>query len=308
MALADQSLVKVEETADGEPRFRLLDTIREYAAERLEADGEADLIQRRHRDWYVALVDRGGRRAVGRRPAALARPARARARRHPGRPRPGRRGAGSAGRDRRRVLDVAVLAEARPPGRGAPTARGDGGGAVVARRPAPARQARWRPSAGRCWWQGDPRRWRRAIEEALEIWQTIGDEAEIANAYYNASFTYAVHVGFGAGGRRRRRPDRAALPRDGARHLPPDRRQARRGNALWGLGNYHYFRRCPGNGEEQFRETLTIFGEVGDRTMEAWALHMLGTVAAAQRARRRGAGATSRTRSATSMPPVTRRA
>ena len=37
MALVDQSLVRVEETADGEPRFRLLDTIREYAAERLEA-------------------------------------------------------------------------------------------------------------------------------------------------------------------------------------------------------------------------------------------------------------------------------
>ena len=49
------------------------------------------------------------------------------------------------------------------------------------------------------------------------------------------------------------------------------------GNALWGLGNYRYFRKYPGNGEEQFRETLTIFGEVGDLTMEAWALHMLGT-------------------------------
>ena len=58
MALVDQSLIKVEETADGEPRFRLLDTIREYAAERLEADGEADLIRDRHRDWYVALVER----------------------------------------------------------------------------------------------------------------------------------------------------------------------------------------------------------------------------------------------------------
>ena len=35
--------------------------------------------------------------------------------------------------------------------------------------------------------------------------------------------------------------------------------------------------RAPGNGDEQFRETLRIFGEVGDRTMEAWGLHMLGT-------------------------------
>ena len=46
---------------------------------------------------------------------------------------------------------------------------------------------------------------------------------------------------------------------------------------MWGLGNYRYFRKLPGNGEDQFRETLTIFGEVGDLTMEAWALHMLGT-------------------------------
>ena len=58
MALVDQSLVKVEEMADGEPRFRLLDTIRAYAAEQLEASGELSLIQERHRDWYVALVER----------------------------------------------------------------------------------------------------------------------------------------------------------------------------------------------------------------------------------------------------------
>ena len=70
----------------------------------------------------------GGRRAVRARPAALARPARARARRHPRRPRPRGRGARPAGRDRGRLLDVALLAEARPPGRSAPTARGDGVG------------------------------------------------------------------------------------------------------------------------------------------------------------------------------------
>ena len=49
------------------------------------------------------------------------------------------------------------------------------------------------------------------------------------------------------------------------------------GNAVWGLGNYLYFRAMPGNGVDQFRETLTIFREVGDLTMEAWGLHMLGT-------------------------------
>src|SRR4029079_519179 len=65
MALVDQSLVKVEETAGGETRFRLLDTIREYAAERLEADGETDLIRARHRDWYVALAPRAAAELPG---------------------------------------------------------------------------------------------------------------------------------------------------------------------------------------------------------------------------------------------------
>ena len=56
-ALADQSLVRVDETVDGEPRVRLLDTIREYAAERLAERDEAGAILARHRDWYMALAE-----------------------------------------------------------------------------------------------------------------------------------------------------------------------------------------------------------------------------------------------------------
>ncbi len=130
---------------------------------------------------------------------------------------------------------------------------------------------------GTCWWQGDLPAMTPRYREALEIWQTLDDEAELANAYYNASFTYAVNVGFGPA-------DDADDDQTGLLYLEQARDIFRRigdrrgeGNAVWGLGNYLYFRRAPGNGEEQFRETLTIFGEVGDRTMEAWALHMLGT-------------------------------
>ena len=116
-------------------------------------------------------------------------------------------------------------------------------------------------------------------EEALEIWQSLDDdEAELANAYYNASFTYAV-TPLGRVRRTNADPDHIGLryleqARDIFRRIG-DRRGE--GNAVWGLGNYLYFRAMPGNGVDQFRETLTIFREVGDLTMEAWGLHMLGT-------------------------------
>ncbi|MEZ0239549.1 MAG: hypothetical protein ACAH65_02010, partial [Chloroflexota bacterium] len=47
-------------------------------------------------------------------------------------------------------------------------------------------------------------------------------------------------------------------------------------NALWALGNYHYFHEDSGSGVVDVGAALQIFREVGDRTMEAWSLHMLG--------------------------------
>jgi predicted ATPase len=42
----------------GEPRFVLLETLREYAAERLEAAGEAAAVGRRHAAYFLALAER----------------------------------------------------------------------------------------------------------------------------------------------------------------------------------------------------------------------------------------------------------
>jgi predicted ATPase/DNA-binding SARP family transcriptional activator len=54
--LIDKSLVHVEE-GPGDRRYRLLETVRQYAAERLEEDGEREVFERRHRDWYVELAE-----------------------------------------------------------------------------------------------------------------------------------------------------------------------------------------------------------------------------------------------------------
>jgi len=55
--LVDKSLV-IPQTMDGEARFRLLETIREYARLKLETAGAAGEIRLRHRDWYLALSER----------------------------------------------------------------------------------------------------------------------------------------------------------------------------------------------------------------------------------------------------------
>jgi predicted ATPase/DNA-binding CsgD family transcriptional regulator len=57
ISLIDKSLVVLDGEAAGDARYRLLDTIREYAAERLDAAGEKDALSLRQRDCILALVE-----------------------------------------------------------------------------------------------------------------------------------------------------------------------------------------------------------------------------------------------------------
>jgi tetratricopeptide (TPR) repeat protein len=56
-ALVDKSLVRQIEGPDGEPRFAMLETIREYASERLAVSGEAEAVRRRHAEYHLALAE-----------------------------------------------------------------------------------------------------------------------------------------------------------------------------------------------------------------------------------------------------------
>ena len=53
--LVDRSLVVAEPGTSGSFRYRLLETIREYAADRLDQSGDREALSRRHRAWYLAL-------------------------------------------------------------------------------------------------------------------------------------------------------------------------------------------------------------------------------------------------------------
>jgi DNA-binding CsgD family transcriptional regulator/tetratricopeptide (TPR) repeat protein len=63
--LVDQSLLRQSEGPEGEPRFGMLETIREYAAERLEASGEAEAVRRRHAEYYLALAEQAAPELLG---------------------------------------------------------------------------------------------------------------------------------------------------------------------------------------------------------------------------------------------------
>ena len=56
-SLLDKSLLRQEEGPEGEPRFVMLETIHEYARERLQESGEEQEIKRLHAEFFLALAE-----------------------------------------------------------------------------------------------------------------------------------------------------------------------------------------------------------------------------------------------------------
>jgi predicted ATPase/DNA-binding CsgD family transcriptional regulator len=55
--LVEHNLVRRDTMPDGEPRLRMLETVREFALEELDASGEAEAIRRRHALTWVAVAE-----------------------------------------------------------------------------------------------------------------------------------------------------------------------------------------------------------------------------------------------------------
>jgi tetratricopeptide (TPR) repeat protein len=60
LRLVDKSMVTVDRAAGGQTRYRLLETIRDYAAERLEEVGEGEAVRARHAGWCRELAEASG--------------------------------------------------------------------------------------------------------------------------------------------------------------------------------------------------------------------------------------------------------
>jgi len=273
--LADQSLIRGVDSA-GDPRFHLLDTIRAYAAEQLASRGEAAELAARHSAWFLALAQRVAPEL--------------------------------SGEDQRRHLDElerehdnirAILDRATAAG-DAPLAIGlafaiwrfwqkrghlsearrrlDEMAAAPWSKPDPLLRARLMEALGGvAWWQFDIAAMRPAYSEAVALWRSLDDRSELANALYNSSFAFSVpdEPGTAAealdptGEGQRARAEALGIYRE----LGDRRGEA---NVLWGSGQSKYFANVADSGAADFLAALEGFQAVGDQTMEAWSLHMLG--------------------------------
>jgi predicted ATPase len=62
-ALIDKSLVTLEGELDGNARYRLLDTIRQYAKDKLTARDEEPAVRLRHRDYLLSMAEQSAAQA-----------------------------------------------------------------------------------------------------------------------------------------------------------------------------------------------------------------------------------------------------
>ena len=266
--LVDQSLVRQEE-ADGEPRFAMLFTIREFALERLAASDEATAVAERHAAVYLALAEASA--------------------------------PGLTGTDQKRLLDRLGLENGNL--RAALTWSIEHDDAETALRLGYALWRFWQmrgmllegadwlerilalPEAeaypgerakaleaagGVAYWRAQMPIALKYYEASLELCRSIGDRAAIANALYNLGFPTLVDGS-------RVQTSRVAFEESLAiaRELGDKAFIAR---VLWGLGNAHYFAEESEAARDVLTEDVALFRTMDDSFSLAWALHTLGLV------------------------------
>src|SRR5207253_1329478 len=64
-SLVSNSLLQQRESSDGEPRLWMLETIHEYAREKLAESGEAEALEREHAHYFMKLAEEAEREFAG---------------------------------------------------------------------------------------------------------------------------------------------------------------------------------------------------------------------------------------------------
>ncbi len=266
-ALADESLVRAVDDVDGEPRFAMLETIREYAQERLAEGGRATELRARHADRFCSLVDAAQSTVMG--------------------------------SDKRRTLDRleqehgnlrAAFAWSVERGDTARALRMSAGLwrfwqmrgylaegyervsqalALPRTTDEPALLADAHDAAGGLrYWEGNLTDARDHYQRALELRRALGDTAGEAEQLYNLSFTYA----FGDD------PDATrslVLTKQALELFRKAGDQHGAAKALWALANGEMSNGQPSAGRAHGLEALPLFEAADDRFMVAWSEYLI---------------------------------
>jgi len=279
-SLIDKSLLRPEEATDDEPRFRMLETIREHALDCLVDMGEADEFRHRHAEYFLSFVEAAEPRLVGASQAAWL--------------------------DRierehdniRAALDWLALREPADHGlrlaaalrrfwraRGYIT-EGRERLAMLLSLPAAAERTASRAKAlhGAGWLasqQGDYEHARVLLEESLAIYRELGDPRGTGWALVDLGFLSRYQGDYGTG--------QSFLEES----LKLFKQTKDSEGAAYALGNLGLIVRDQGNYEEaeaRLAESRALWCDLGDRFGYGWTLTALGMVARAQ-GRRELAGA-----------------
>jgi len=187
-SLVDQSLIRRSEPDEGDPRFSMLETIREFGQEQLEVGGERDLLRRRHAEHFLDLAveaephlvaeDQGEWLDICDREHANIRAA--------------LRWAIEAGEaDRAQEPAGALWRFWQQRGHQEEGRRWLDETLAMPGRTSPARAKAMIGAGGLAWWQQDREAARTSYEGALAIERELGDPARTAEALYNLSFVVA---------------------------------------------------------------------------------------------------------------------
>jgi hypothetical protein len=261
-SLVDKSLVRRRDTADGEPRFAMFETIRAFASEQLSRAGSTNVIRERHARHYLGLVGRlraaaeaGDREALDHLESDHV--------------------------DLRAAIawalevhddEVAVglvsglwrfwqkrgyLVEGRRQADRVVAALGP-------ETPAELRVAALDAQGGLAYWLGDQPAAQEAYRAALSLRRAQGDPAAIGEALYNLAFTYIFQeeASKGVAGL-----DEAAALFEAIGDKPG------LGKVLWARANLEWTTGGPAGAipaRDYALRALEVFEEVGDRFMIAW--------------------------------------
>jgi predicted ATPase/class 3 adenylate cyclase len=266
-SLVDDSLLRRTETPGGEIRFQMLETIREFAGERLEAEPDAEDVRRRHAQFFLALATTAEPHLVG---ADQKQWLDRFDREHEnirtalkwsidaGEVMAGQEAAGALWRfwhqrghlaEGRRKLEHLLQAP---------------GGAERS----PQRFKALTGAGGLAYWQNDYPAADRFYSEALEIADELGDPLAMAEALYNVSFLDRIYG---------REEEGMAKLRDVLERARSVGNRLLAADSQWILGNYELRQGRPDEGLSMVEEALDIYRDLGNLFATADSLSGLGT-------------------------------